>query len=492
MKKYLIIGNGVAGTSAAETIRQNDTTGEITIATDEDLPFYYRVRLPNLLCGEVAESALIAKKKEWYDEKNIVLKLNSRITGAEADEKSVRLKSGESLAYDSLLLANGSQPFIPPIKGSGKNGVFALHAIDDARQIIQAAGKINNVVLIGGGLLGLETANGLHKLGKKITVVEFFPRLLPRQLDSEGAQKLQNYFENLGFIFKLGATTKEIAGNNNIEQVILEDGDILPAEMVIISAGVRPNLELAKMLGLKTDKGLVVDKYMQTSKADIYAAGDVIEFEGKTYGIWPAAMEQGKIAGMNISGGATAYEGTILSSILKVAGIDLASAGEPILRLDVLSPLELEIYLPSSQIGSVTQGQKVNVFVHSDSRPLVGEVVRIVRSADSVTRSCKVRIALPDNIELSPGQFARAHILLGHEAVITVPVSAIVERAGIEGVFVVKEDATVRFRSIRTGKHWQDYREVLAGVEAGLPVVLDPPPRLRDGERIKRAATDGD
>ncbi len=170
---------------------------------------------------------------------------------------------------------------------------------------------------------------------------------------------------------------------------------------------------------------------------------------------------------------------------------DLASAGEPILRLDVLSPLELEVYLPSSQIGSVTHGQKVDVFIHSDSHPVIGEVVRIVRSADTVTRRSKVRIALPDNDAFSPGQFARAHILLGRETTTTVPVSAIVERAGIEGVFVVKEDGAVRFRSIRTGKHWQNYREVLAGVEAGLPVVLDPPLRLRDGDRVKRATTDG-
>ena len=170
---------------------------------------------------------------------------------------------------------------------------------------------------------------------------------------------------------------------------------------------------------------------------------------------------------------------------------DLASAGEPILRLDVLSSLELEVYLPSSQIGSVTHGQKVDVFIHSDSHPVVGEVVRIVRSADNVTRRSKVRIALPDNDAFSPGQFARAHILLGRETTTTVPVSAIVERAGIEGVFVVKEDGAVRFRSIRTGKHWQNYREVLAGVEAGLPVVLDPPLRLRDGDRVKRATTDG-
>jgi nitrite reductase (NADH) large subunit len=328
MKKYLVIGNGVAGTTAAENIRQNDATGEIIIVSDENLPFYYRVRLPDYLGGTVAESELIAKKKSWYDEKDITLKLSSRITGIEPDAKSVYLESGESLAYDFLLLANGSHPFVPPIKGSDMDGVFTLHTLNDAKRISQAAEKISHVVLIGGGLLGLETANALHKLGKKITVIEFFPRLLPRQLDIEGASRLQHFFEKMDFRFKLGATTTTIAGAGKVEQVILQNGDVLPAEMVIISAGIRANLELATMLGLKTDKGVIVDKYLQTSHPGIYAAGDVIEFEEKAYGIWPAAMEQGKIAGINISGGEAAYKGTTLANILKVAGVDVASAGE--------------------------------------------------------------------------------------------------------------------------------------------------------------------
>jgi nitrite reductase (NADH) large subunit len=328
MKKYLILGNGVAGTTAAENIRLHDTTGEITIVTDEDLPFYYRVRLPDCLGGVVTESQLIAKKTAWYDDKKISLKLNTRITEADPDVKRVLSSDGVVLTYDKLLLANGSHPFIPPIKGSGMKGVFVIHTVHDVRQISQAAEKISNVVLIGGGLLGLETANALHKLGKNITVVEYFSRLLPRQLDYEGAARIQRFFEKMNFTFKLGATTREIAGDDRTEKVVLENGDIIPAEMVIISAGVRPNLALANMLGVKAGKGVIVDKFMQTSQTDIYAAGDVIEFEGKTYGIWPASMEQGKIAGINISGGKTSYEGTILANVLKVAGIDLASTGE--------------------------------------------------------------------------------------------------------------------------------------------------------------------
>jgi nitrite reductase (NADH) large subunit len=328
VKKYLIIGNGVAGTTAADSIRRNDVEGEIIIVTDEDIPFYYRVRLPDLLGGRVRESELIAKKNEWYSEKKISLRLDTRITAAEPETKKIHTEDGEHLAYDRLLLANGSHPFIPPIKGCNMPGVFAIHNINDVRRVSAEAPGIAEVLLIGGGLLGLEAANALHRLGKKITVVEFFPRLLPRQLDIEGATRLQRYFEDLDFSFRLGATTREIQGSGRVEQVVLEDGTVLPTEMVIISAGVRPSLDLALMLNLNTDKGVIVDKHMQTSNPDIYAAGDVIEFDGRTYGIWPAAMEQGKIAGTNISGGNATYGGTILSNILKVAGLDLASAGE--------------------------------------------------------------------------------------------------------------------------------------------------------------------
>jgi len=327
MKKYLIIGNGVAGTTAAEYIRHNDTEGEITIVSAEDLPFYYRVRLPDLLGNSVTESELIAKKKEWYAKQKITLQINTEITGIKPDKKTVLTADGADLGYDNLLLANGSHPFIPSIKGSDKKGVFSLHTVNDVRTISQFAEQINEVVVIGGGLLGLEAANALHKLGKKITVVEFFPRLLPRQLDLEGAARLQRFFENMGFTFILGAVTREVTGADGIDQVILENNDVISAEMVLISAGVRPDLKLAGMLGLETNQGIIVDKHMQSSKTDIYAAGDVIEFNNRTYGIWPAAMEQGKIAGINISGGNSVYEGTTLSNILKVAGVDVASAG---------------------------------------------------------------------------------------------------------------------------------------------------------------------
>jgi nitrite reductase (NADH) large subunit len=188
--------------------------------------------------------------------------------------------------------------------------------------------KVKDVVLIGGGLLGLEAGNALLKLGFKVHVVEFFPRLLPRQLDEDGAGRLQKIMEGMGFSFRLGAKTQEITGDGQVTGVSLEGGENLNAQMVVISAGVRPNIKLAQSLGLETDKGIKIDEHLRTNQPDIYCAGDVAEFKGMPYGIWPAAMEQGKIAGTNMAGGGLVYKGTTMANSLKVVGVDLASAGE--------------------------------------------------------------------------------------------------------------------------------------------------------------------
>jgi nitrite reductase (NADH) large subunit len=327
MANYLIIGNGVAGTTAAENIRKQDEKGNVTLVTDEDLPFYWRIQLNEYISGDITEERLLAKKEDWYRDQNMTLKLKTRIVGADAQKKVVVTEDGEELGYDRLLIATGSHSFIPPIKGSEKKGVFALRDVQDARDISLFAKSVEQVILIGGGLLGLEAGNALRKLGKKIMVVEFFPRLLPRQLDVDGAERLQKIMEGMGFSFRLGAKTQEIRGDDTAKGALLEGGETLSGQMVVISAGVRPNLELAEPLGLKTDKGVVVDERLQTNQTDIYAAGDVAEFRGMPYGIWPAALEQGKIAGTNMAGGEATYNGTTMANTLKVVGVDLASAG---------------------------------------------------------------------------------------------------------------------------------------------------------------------
>lgn len=339
MTDYLIVGNGAAGTHAAEAIRKGDGDGRITLVTDEDLPFYYRIRLNELISGDVTEADLLAKTKEWYRDQHIDLRTSTRIEAGDAKKKTLITSDGLELSYDELLLATGSHSFVPPIKGSDKKGVFSLRSVQDARDISSWAKKVETVVLIGGGLLGLETGNGLRKSGKQVTVVEFFPRLLPRQLDVDGAGRLQQIMEEMGFSFRLGAKTQEILGADAVAEVLLEGGEKLSAEMVVISAGVRPNMKLAEPLGLNHDKGIQVNDRLETNQPHIYAAGDAAEFQGMPYGIWPAAVEQGKIAGTNMAGGDLVYGGATMANTLKVVGVDLASAG----NIDVENELDSRI-----------------------------------------------------------------------------------------------------------------------------------------------------
>ena len=349
MTQYLIIGNGVAGTTAAEQIRKNDAQAKITILTDEDTAYYSRIRLPEYLAEEISESDLVIKKPAWYEEHEIDLNLSSPVKSANKKEKTVTTANGKVYRYDRLLVASGSHSFLPPIKGLDKAGVFALRNVEDVRRISGYLKNVTDVVLIGGGLLGLESGNAIRKRGKKVAVVEFFPRLLPRQLDTDGGRRLQALMEEMGFEFHLGAKTKEITGDRSVEGVLLEGGKLLKAQLVLISAGVRPNLPLAELLGLETDKGIVVDDELKTSQPDIYAAGDVAEHNGVPYGIWPAAIAQGKIAGINMAGGSAEYKGTTMSNKLKVVGIDLASAGD----------IDAEAKLPSKVVQDKETYQKL-------------------------------------------------------------------------------------------------------------------------------------
>ncbi len=340
--KYIIIGNGVAGTTAAANIRKLDQSGKITILTNEALPFYSRIRLIDYLAGEVDEKGLLIYKNDWYKKNNIKLLLNTPVSEIDKDKQQVMTSDGKRLEYDRLLISTGSISFVPPIPGADKKGVFTLRTLKDANEIINYAKKVKNILLIGGGVLGLEAGNSLRKTGHKVSVVEFFPRLLPRQMDIKGAEILKAQMENMGFIFHLGAKSKEIIGDNRVQGLLLEDETKIDCDLIIISAGIRPQAELGKKLGININKGLVVNNRMETDAKNIYAAGDLVEHRGIFYGIWPAAEKQGEIAGINMAGrydpsgsirteipsGNAVYKGTTPSNVLKIVGINLASGGD--------------------------------------------------------------------------------------------------------------------------------------------------------------------
>jgi nitrite reductase (NADH) large subunit len=326
--KHVIVGNGVSGTTAAEEIRRADQEAEITIISEEESPFYSRIRLIEYLAGEADADEIVFHARDWYEKNGINLLLGTRVTSIDKESKEVMTETGEHFAYDRVLIATGGISFIPPISGSDKIGVFALRNIADADRILEYADGKKKIVLIGGGVLGLEAGNSLRKRGYDIQVVEFFPRLLPRQMDPEGAEVLKTQMEGMGFGFYLGAKTKEITGDENADGVLLEDGTRIECDMVVVSAGIRPRAELPKQLELTVNKGVVVDDRMKTDVDGVFAAGDLIEHREMFYGIWPAAMEQGRIAGINMAGGDAVYEGTTMSNVLKVVGIDLAAAGD--------------------------------------------------------------------------------------------------------------------------------------------------------------------
>ena len=326
--KYIIIGNGVAGTTAAANIRKIDPEGEITIVSDEAYPFYSRIRLIDYLAGETDEKGLVIYKDAWYEKNNIKLLLNTPVSEIDKDMKEIAISSGQRLKYDKLLIAAGGVSFIPPLPGSDKKGVFTLRTIKDAGGIKNHIEQAKKVILIGGGILGIEVGNSLRKVGCSVSIIEFFPRLLPRQMDKEGSEILTTQLVGMGFRFYLGAQTKEISGDDTVKSVRLEDGTIIDCNTVIISAGVRPNAELVYKLGIKCNKGLPVNDRMETEIRDIYAAGDLIEHRNLYYGIWPAAEKQGEVAGINMAGGNAGYEGTTPSNALKIAGIDLIAAGD--------------------------------------------------------------------------------------------------------------------------------------------------------------------
>jgi len=328
MVDYIIIGNGVAGNSAAESIRKSDPLGKITMFTREAYHFYYVPALSEFLSGEKLVKDFTIHNENWYEKNRIDLHLRTEVCEILAPERTLVTKSGDRFRYDKLLLACGGNSFVPPIPGSGCAGIFTLRSIADAVAIQERAKQCGKAVVIGGGLLGLEAGNGLRKMGLEVSVVEFFPRLLPRQTDAVAAGILQSQMEGMGFHFYLGAKTREIVPEKNGLWVCLEGEQKLFAEIVLISAGVRPELTLKRSLNLQIDKGLQVDDRMRTGIQDIYAAGDIVEHRGRFYGIWPAAMEQGRVAGANMAGKETEYRGTMPSNSLKVLGTDLLAAGE--------------------------------------------------------------------------------------------------------------------------------------------------------------------
>jgi len=327
-KQYVIVGSGPAGVSAAQAIRKADPRGRVLLLSAESLPFYSRIRLPEFLDGRASRPDLIIRGEDWFREKGIELRLDTRVEGLDAKDARVRLSGSAQEPYDACLLATGANPFIPPFQGAGLEGVGAIRTVGDTERTRDRVKEASSAAAIGGGVLGLEMSCAIRALGPEVTVIEVFPWLLPRQLDPEGGAVLQGILEGKGLSFRLDAKVEALEGEGAVEAVRLEGGETLPASAVLVSAGVRPEVALAKEAGLKLNRGIVIDDTGSTSAEGVYASGDCAEHGGTVYGIWAAADAQGKVAGTNMAGGGETYSGTVMSHTLKVTGVDLFSTGE--------------------------------------------------------------------------------------------------------------------------------------------------------------------
>jgi len=325
--RIIAVGNGIASTMFAKSVRENDSAVDIDVFAKEKYHYYPRPNLIDFLADRIPFERIFAFPEEWYAKQNINIHLSEPVRNILPDSNEVEIDGGQKEKYDKLFLALGSHSFVPPFKGADKEGAFTLWNIEDAYAILEYLNDHRNVVIIGGGLLGLEIARAVKNRGADVQVVEFFDRLLPRQLDSEGASILQESIENMGIKVRVGAATEEIMGGKAVSGLRFKGGETLDAGMAIIAAGARPNLDIAGNAGLQTEKGVVVDDYLRTSDPDIFAAGDVVQHKGRVYGIIPASFDQAKIAAANVLGKDKPYQGTVPSNTLKVVGIYLSSVG---------------------------------------------------------------------------------------------------------------------------------------------------------------------
>ena len=327
MEKYVVIGNGVAGMSAAENIRDRDRNGKVTIVSNEKYYTYSRLMLSHYLGSDVQPEKLYIHPASWYEERSIELMRDTKVIETDIERKIVKTSKGD-LSYTKLIIASGSHSFIPPVEGTDKKGVFALRNYDDMAAITRAIGSSRKAIVIGGGVLGLEAAWAIKKAGLDVKVLEFAPRLLPRQMDEEGSAILKKIIEDAGVTTYLGVESKSVLGNDRAEGVILKDGREIKADFVVFSSGVRPNIEFLKDRAINVNRGIIIDDHTKTSADDIYAAGDVAEFNGVMPAIWPVAQKQGKIAGMNAAGEDSVYHAIPPSNMLKVMDVSCFSVGE--------------------------------------------------------------------------------------------------------------------------------------------------------------------
>jgi len=336
-RKLVVVGNGMAGMKVVEDLLQIAPNAyEITVIGAEPHPNYNRILLSPVLAGEKTVQDIVLNPFEWYREKGVKLIVEDPVVAIDRRRRTVTTKSGKVVNYDRLLLATGSNPIVLPIPGNTLPGVVTFRDLQDVDAMLQAARTYKKAVVIGGGLLGLEAANGLLKQGMDVTVVHILDTLMERQLDRAAAMMLKESLEKRGLKFVMPAKTVAILGHgpegspsDRVRAVLFEDGREIEADLVVMAAGIRPNIDLAKAAGLRCDRGVLVNDTMQTFDPSIYAVGECVQHRNSTYGLIAPLFEQANVCATHLAEfGIGRYTGSLVSTQLKVTGIDLFSAGD--------------------------------------------------------------------------------------------------------------------------------------------------------------------
>ena len=344
-KTLVVIGNGMVGHRLVEKVIEFDLGQVYRIVTfcEEPRAAYDRVGLTSFFAHRDAEQLMIARQ-EWYQEHRIDLHIGDRAAKLDRKKSIVHSDNGLKIPYDKVVLATGSYPFVPPIEGIKRRGVFVYRTIEDLQKIIEYGKTAKRCAVIGGGLLGLEAAKAAFDLGLETHVIEFAPRLMPRQIDDVGSQILASQIESLGVHVHLNKSTKEVVGKSSVERMIFSDGDELDVDMIIVSCGIRPRDELAAESGLEVGErgGVVVNNRLQNSDEDVYAVGEVALHAGTIYGLVAPGYEMAEIAARNLCGQDAEFAGTDLSAKLKLMGVDVASFGDYEVAPSIGRPLVYE------------------------------------------------------------------------------------------------------------------------------------------------------
>lgn len=327
-ERFIIIGNGAAGTTACEEIRKRNSACSIEIISAENVIGYNRPMLTKGILSEVDPINFFIKPFDWYKENDIKLTLGVTVMEIKKDAKELVLDNGETRAFDKLILATGAEAFIPPIRGTEQDGVFAIRSLEGVNKLQEFLKQVRKAAVIGGGILGLEAAWELKKAGKDVTVIELSPSLMNKQLDSRGSELLRAAAEKAGIRVITNTGIEEISGDGKATGVKLVDGTVVNGELVICSTGVRQNIGLAETIGAETGRSIKVNEKMETSVKDIYACGDCAEFGGVNYAIWGQAVEMGKAAGINAVGDEYKYEAFIPSNAFAGMGTSLFAVGD--------------------------------------------------------------------------------------------------------------------------------------------------------------------